>query len=275
MFKTLVTLGSFQLKTQNVLQILALLAGAFVFWKRGREEHYSEARIMDAYLLSFLLGLLGGRAAFVILNWSKFGLNVVKWFNLIQYPGTQLIFGLISSTIYLFVFAQNNKWDAFEILDFWAQALVAALFWVNLGYFAEGVRFGQATNLPWGVVFPGVFEKRHPIQLYYALFHLVFARYLYWLEYNYRTFEWYRGGKKTAQTGYLFATLLISYSLFSLAMQFLQTPNLSLDSFGLNFTLDLGLYVGLLLCGALILLKRAHRTLFSFKQGKFFAIKNH
>ncbi len=269
MLETLFTIGSFQLKTLNLIQVVAFFIAAFVFWKRGKEEHYSEARLIDAFLLSFLFGLLTGRLAFILFNFGNFGWNLLKWVNVIQKPGSQLIFVLVGAVAHLFIFAQKNKWDAFEILDFAAQALVAGLLWLNIGYFFEGIRFGQSTQLPWGIIFPGVFEKRHPVQLYYVAFHLIFGRYLSWLEYNYRTFEWYRGRKKTAKTGFLFINLLIFYSLFSLLMLLVQTPVLVIG----KLQVDIWLYLVFLLVGLWLLLKRANRVLFSFKDKKFFALR--
>ncbi len=269
MFKSLITIGSFQLRTLSIFQILAFFSAAFIFWKRGKQEHYSEAKIMDGFLLSFLVGGAGARIGFVLLNFDQFGYNIFNWFNLVQYPGSQLLLGLVASTIYLYFFARNNKWDAFEILDFWAQALSLAMIWLNLGYFFAGIRFGQATSLPWGIVFPSVFEKRHPIQLYYVLFHLIIYHWLWWLEFNYRTFQWYRGGKKTAQTGFLFIVFVISYSIFSLFMNLLGAPIIQVG----QIALDTGIYIGLIVLGLWLMVRRSNRVLFSLKRGKLLAVK--
>ncbi|MEA2056682.1 MAG: prolipoprotein diacylglyceryl transferase family protein [Patescibacteria group bacterium] len=269
MLQTLFTIGSFQLRTINLFQVIAFVSSAFVFWRRGREEHYSEAKLIDAFLLSLLFGVAIGRIAFIVFNFSSFGWNILDWLNIVQKPGSQLFFVLIGAVLHLTVFAQKNKWDQFEILDFCAQVLVVGLLWINIGYFFEGIRFGLSTELPWGIVFPGVFEKRHPIQLYYAAFHFIFGKYLTWLEFNYRTFEWYRGGKKTAKTGFLFISFLLIYSLFSFLLSFLQTPSLVVA----DLQLDVWLYLTQFVIGVWLLLKRSNRALFSFKDLKFFALK--
>ena len=269
MFESLITIGSFQLRTLSVFQVTAFFSAALILWKRGREEHYAEARIMDAYLLSFLVGGAGARLGFILLHLDQFGLNLFNWFNFVQYPGTQLLFGLITSTVYLYFFAKKNKWDAFEVLDFWAQALSLALFWLNIGYFFAGVRFGSATRLPWGIVFSGVFEKRHPIQAYYSLFHLIIYRWLWWLEFHYRTLEWYRGGRKTAQTGFLFIVFILTYSLFSLLMNWLGAPVIQIG----QTAVDTWIYVGLILFSLWLLVRRSNRLLFSWKHKKLLMIR--
>lgn len=269
MFETIFSIGSFQLRTLSIFQIVAFLSAALIIWRRSKEENYSEPMVFDGYLLSFLVGWFLGRLGHILVAWDRFGWDVLKWLNVVQYPGIQLLVGLVGATIYFFVFAKKQKWDAYEVLDWWAQALTLGLIWINVGYFFAGVRFGHVTNLPWGVMFSGVFEKRHPIQLYYLLFHIVMHKVLNWLEYHYRTFEWYRSGKKTAQTGFVFASFMISYSLFSLFISLMQSPIFMIG----EFVLDGFIYLLLLGLGLYILLLRSNRVLFSFKNKRFLAVK--
>ncbi len=269
MLETLFAIGPFQLRTFSLFQAIAFLSSGLVIWRRAKEEHYSEPKVFDGFLLSFLVGWASGRLGYFLLNWEKYGFDVLKWLNFVQYPGSQLLIGLVGATLYFYFYAKRQKWDAFEVLDWWAQAVTMGMFWLNIGYFFAGIRFGRATDLPWGIVFPGVFEKRHPIQLYYALFHALIYKYLYWLEFNYRTLEWYRSGKKTAQTGFLFSNFLISYAIFSLAVSFFQLPTFFVG----DLALDYYLYLAFGIFGGFLILGRSNRVLFSSKQGKFFAIK--
>ncbi len=269
MFETIISIGSFQLRTLSVFQVLAFLSAALIIWRRSKEENYPEPRVFDGFLLSFLTGWFLGRLGHIVVAWDRFGWDVLKWLNVVQYPGIQLLMGLFGATLYFFLFAKKQKWDAFEILDWWAQALTTGLIWINIGYFFAGIRFGHTTGLPWGVVFPGVFEKRHPIQLYYLLFHVVMYRVLNWLEYHYRTIEWYRSGKKTAQSGFIFASFVISYSLFSLLITLFQNPIFNIR----DVPLDGFIYLLLTILGFYILLLRSNRVLFSFKRKKFLAVK--
>ena len=269
MLETLVTIGSFQVRTLNVFEVIAFLAAGLIFWRRAKEENYPEARVFDAYLLSYVAGWVLGRFGYVIFNIDRFLGDPLSWLNIVQYPGVDLFFALLGASLYLVFFAKKQKWDAFEILDWWAQAVTMGLVWLNVGYFLAGTRFGHSTSLPWGVIFPGVFEKRHPVQLYFALFHAAMFKYLGWLEYNYRTFEWYRSGKKTAQTGFIFIAFLISYAVFSLVMSIIQSPVYLIG----GFALDGLFYLALILLGIHLLLNRANRGLFSFKDRKLFPIK--
>lgn len=269
MLPTLINIGSFHLQTLSVFQAIAFFACALVFWRRAKEESYLEAKVFDGFLLSFIVGWLSGRAGHIIFSWDKFGFDVLRWLNVVHFPGSHLYFAIVGATVCLYFYAKKQRWDEFEILDWWAQALVMGLFWLNLGFLFAGIRFGHTTGLPWGIVFPGVFEPRHPLQLYFVIFHLILFKCLDWLEFNYRSFEWYRSGKKTARTGFLFITFIISYSFFSLLMGFIQPAQLLLG----EVALDGLVYLLFTLIGLYLLFVRANRLLFSFKEKKFFAIK--
>lgn len=269
MFPTIFNIGPFHLQTLSVFQALAFFSCALVFWRRAKEESYSEARVFDGFLLSFIVGWLSGRIGYVLVNLDQFGWDILKWLNVIYYPGIQLLLALLGATLYLYFYAKKQKWDAFEILDWWSQSLAMGLIWLYIGYFFAGVLFGNVTQMPWGIVFPGVFEPHHPTQLYFVLFLLMMYKFLSWLEYNYRTFGWYRSGKKTAQTGFLFIVFLISYGLFSLFMIFFQPPQFQIG----ELTFDSLVYLFLIVCGLYLMLMRANRSLFSLKEKRFLAIK--
>lgn len=269
MLETLITIGNFQIQTLSVFQILAFGAAGMTLWRRAKEENFQEHQVFDGYLLSFMFGWLMARLAFVIFSLDRLGGDPLKWLNAVQYPGLMLFFGVVGATCYFYGFARKQKWDAFEVLDWWAQAIAIGLIWVNFGYFFAGTRFGESTNLPWGIIFPGVFEKRHPTQLYSVLFYLVVVKGLHWLEYHYRSIEWYRSGKKTAQSGFLFITLMLSYAVFSLIISLIQPPIFMIR----QLALDTPIYLLLLTAGVILLLNRSNRSFFSLSDRKFFAVK--
>jgi phosphatidylglycerol:prolipoprotein diacylglycerol transferase len=269
MIPTLISIGAFNLQTISVFEALAFFAAALVFWRRAKEESYLEAKVFDGFLLSFIVGWLSGRAGYVLFNWSQFGIDVLKWLNVVHYPGNHLFSFLIGATVYLYFYAKKQKWDEFEILDWWSQSLSTGLLWLSIGSFLAGIGFGHATNLPWGIVFPGVFEPRHPVQIYFVIFYLAMFKLLDWLEFNYRSFEWYRSGKKTAQTGFLFITFVTSYALFALLAGLVQPAQLTIGT----LVLDELVYLLVLFFGLYLLLLRANRSFFSLQEKKFFAIK--
>ncbi len=230
MYPILFSVGPFELRTISIFLVLAFLVSGFVFWKRGRAEHYSEEQLFDAYLLSGIVGYLVGRVGFIVAHFSS--ASVWQWLNPIAQPGVIDVLALVTTGLYLYRYAKQNKWDSFEILDLWSICAAAGLAIINLGAFFSGSGVGFQTNLPWGVRFPGLIDAAHPVQLYLMLWFVLLFWYLSWAEYRYRTFSWYRGSKKAAQTGYLISIFVIFSALGTLLFSFLQPTATSL--FGVN-----------------------------------------
>lgn len=256
MLPTLLSVGPLVIKTLNLFLVLAFLSMAFLFWRKGREEHYDEAVLFDGFLLSIFAGLLGARVGFVIFQFSQFGFSPLNWINISSYPGYNLITGILVAGIYIYFYATKHKWDMFEIVDFWILGLSFALSMVWLGLFLDGTSFGNPTTLPIGVVFPGVFEPHHPIQLYFAFLYLALFWYLSWADYHYRTFNWYRAGKNTAQTGYMTSIFIIVTGLFSLGMSFLRPAQFMLG----DFSIDIPVYFITFVVGLGLLWHRSGRS---------------
>jgi len=267
MYPVLISIGPFQLLTANVLTAIGLLVSGYVFWKKGKEEHYSEAQLFDGFLLSMLFGFFVGRLAYIGLHFDQFGRDMLKWLDVVSHPGTQALIGLIGSTLYLARFSIKKKWDTYEILDFWSLAMAINMIFRYMGFFFSGTAFGKQTNLPIGLIFPGVIEKYHPSQLYFVAFYIALYFFLSWSEYRYRTFEWYRAGKKTAQTGFLLSSFIIMSSLFSLVMLFVQMPQLVFWGVGI----DAYVYISGFIFGLIMLFKRSGRSFLPAKKKKIVA----
>lgn len=258
MFPILFAIGQFQLHTAAVFNVIAFFLSGFILWQKGREEHYSEAQLFDGFLLSTVAGFMIGRVGHIIVNWSQFGLEWWKWLDFVSIPGVQPLFAMLGGLWYFYRFAQNKKWDAFEALDYYVIALTFGNFWRAIGAFFDGSQYGLPTQLPWGMIFPGVQEKVHPIQLYLAIFSLVWFFFLLRVEYRYRLFEWYRAGKKTAETGFLLAATLISFAVFSLAISWLKLPEFIFN----GIVLDRWIYIVMALFGAMLMWSRSGRSMF-------------
>jgi len=237
--------------------VIGLLCGLYAIWRKGREEHYDEMLLFDGVFGSLLLSLLISRVAYIFINPAQFGLDLVKWVDIFNNPGFSL-FVLFGMTAFLLMrYSKKKKWDVFEILDFWSLGAALSLVFVWIGYFMSGAIIGTETALPWGVQFPTVFTKNHPVQLYFALFYAFLYSYLHWAEYNYRFFQWYRHGKKTAQTGFLTSVFIIANGVMIALASFVTLPALQ---FG-GIRVDILVGIALTIFGIGLLYTRSGRTL--------------
>jgi phosphatidylglycerol---prolipoprotein diacylglyceryl transferase len=257
MWPILFSIGPVTVRTISLFVVAGFLATAFVFWRKGREEHYSEEELFDAFLLSTVMGMVAARLGFVLLNFERFGFNIIQWFDVVRHPGFNGLIGLVVAGLYLYRLADRQKWDVYEVLDFWGMGVSLGMVFVSIGAFFDGVGMGLPVGNGWGVRFPGVFEPVHPVQLYSALFFLAMFWYLSWAEYRYRTFEWYRAGKKAAQTGFLTSVFMIGTGVFSLLVSFLRPA--ALEVMGLNVERLAALAITLI--GAWLLWRRSGRSL--------------
>lgn len=257
MWPTLISFGGFHLSSSSVVALLGFFLAGFVFWRRGKEEHYSEIQLFDSFLLSFIVGTVGARIGFIFLHWDRFGIDVLKWFNFLGYPGLQNTVFLLISTAFMQYFATKKKWDTFEVLDFWSLSLTTWLLTTSIGEFLSGTGRGNITESFVGIIFPGSIEKTHPVQLYSIVFFLGLYIYLNWAESRYRTFEWYRLGKKAAQTGFLMSNFWIFWALFSSVMLFFRLPELTIG----GMMLDGWVYGIMLFLAVRMLLGRSDKPL--------------
>jgi phosphatidylglycerol:prolipoprotein diacylglycerol transferase len=237
--------------------VLAFFTGAFVLWKKGKEEYYEENQLFDVMIAASFWGLVGARIGFIVVHFQDFGLDVLKWLSLVSFPGYLGFSGLLVGLFVLHAKAKQLKWDAYEVSDFGAIALALTTVVIALGMFVNGSGFGNPTNLPIGLSFPGVFDKRHPVQLYAALIYLIFFFILWRLERVYRTFLWYRENRRTAQTGFVFAAFCIGYGFIGLGLSFVSPAAFVL--FG--FPVDLIIYALSVFYGMGVMYVRSGRSL--------------
>lgn len=256
MFPILFSIGSFEFRTITVFVLLSLFFSSFIFWRKGREEHYSQADIFDGFVLATLVGIVVARGIFILFSISYIGFNLIRWFDIANFPGFNSIAGLAAAALFLYRYSVKNKWDAFEVLDFWVTSVALGLSISSIGSFFNGTGYGFATSMPWGVVFPQLIEPHHPVQIYFAIFYAALFVYLSKVEYSYRTFTWYRFGKKTAQTGFLTSAFLILVSLFTFIFSFFKPA--TLEFVGINFDMVLSLLVALI--GVVLLYVRSGRS---------------
>lgn len=220
MLPTLIQFGPVVISSLGVCIALGFILGSFVFWKRGKKEYFKEEELMDAAILTTLAGILGARIGWVVINFSQFRGYFWRIFDVIGYPGIWQFTGLLSAFAMLWYFSQKKSWDFYKIADIYIFGLSLFLIFYRIGLFLDGSYYGSKTNLPWGLRFPGLLEKRHPTQLYSLLVFLGFYQLLFWLEKNYRTLEWYQRKKGEANEGFLFATFLIFFGVLRFAVEF-------------------------------------------------------
>lgn len=236
MMPVLFSFGFVTIYSFGILLLIAVLSGMFVSWKKLDGYHIEEHQFFDVVIEMLTWGLIVGRAIYVIMHFSDFGFNVVRWLWLTHYVGLSFWGVLIGITVSLILRVRGLSQDPLKWLDLISLGLVSGLVFGKLGVFMSGGG---------GVWFLPLIEA--------VAFFILFL-WMFWLDGNYRTISWYRAGKTYAQTGFLWFWLLTWTGLIELVSEFGKLP---IGQFGLSRGVD----IAVLLTGLIGLYVRSGRNL--------------
>src|SRR3989338_2744259 len=90
MLPVLFSFGPVKIYTFGIFLVLAFFWAAFILWKNIRLSSYKEDDIFDGMFISLIGGLVIGRLVYVILNFSSFGIDLLKFILINGYPGISL-----------------------------------------------------------------------------------------------------------------------------------------------------------------------------------------
>lgn len=228
MLPVIFSVGPVTIYSFGLFLFLGFISALFIIWKRSREEHYDEEKIYDAVLFTALTALIGARAIYIIFHSEFFATNILSWINLIGQPGLSLMGALIGGGIGLAIKTKTQKWDFFALADIFVLGVNLMLFFGWIGAFLNGSGVGKPTNSFLGVTFTGLYDKRHPVQLYATILYLFLFLFLWWSEGKYRTFEWYKASKSSTQSGFLTFSFFIFSGIIGLFISSLMPINLLL-----------------------------------------------
>ena len=205
--------------------------------------------------------ILGGRLGFVLFYQPGFYLQNPGQILMIWQGGMAFHGGLLGVIVAAFFYTGYHKMDRFQAADLIAMCVPPGLFFGRLANFVNAELWGRPTDLPWGVIFPGIaaqdcpdvvsFCARHPSQLYEALLEgLILGAVLVWLAWRKRAFH---------TPGLITGVFFAGYGLARFAVEFVRQPDAQFISpgnpLGLALHVDgFGLTMGQILCIPMILL---------------------
>lgn len=257
MWPVILKAGNLTVHTLGIFLVLMLWSIGFTIWARGRQEHYNEDELFDGFLLASIASLVVSRIVFILLHLDVFGNSVWSWFDLANYPGIHVLAGILIYPVVMAWHARTHKWNTLEVLDFLSIGLSTSLIIYWLGAFLDGSQIGLVTDLPWGVVFPGIYDARHPAQLYALAGNALVLLYLKWAESRFRLFNWYRHGRHSAPAGFIFCVWLIAQGIIQLLL--LTVAQQGQFVIG-ELVLDILIYPLLILFGIWMLLQLSGRS---------------
>ncbi len=192
MFPVLFHVGTFAVHTYGVVLMLAFLAAlarTYQAAKRLHDPSIPPDNILDAGIWMIIIGTVGARLLFVLVDWSSyrhapdFPLNTLQvWHGGLSFHG-----GLFGGIGALIGYCLLKRMSILKVADLFAPSVMIAYVIGRLGCLLNGCCYGAPTTMPWGIRFldddTGVLTPpSHPTQLYASLLSLVFFGGLIWLE---------------------------------------------------------------------------------------------
>ncbi len=227
------------MQVHSVFVVLAVLWFGFVVYKKGGEFHWLENTLFDISIVSAASAFLVSRLIFVLENLQTFSANWLRIIMLVDYPGYSfwgLVLGLIGGAV---LFSKKGEVKLYEALDVMVLAFFGAVPIERVGVVLHGGNLNHFLLVP--------------VAIWQGLICLVAFVFLWHLEYEYRTFDWYRNKRTQAKAGFISGLGLI-----------LMPTWLGLSMIGgkINLPMIISLVISII-CGLLVIYSRSGRRLFN------------
>lgn len=161
----MIHIGPFMINWHGVLTALGILVGWYISRRMARRFGIDPEEISRLAPYLVLAAVIGGRVAYVLSHLGEFAGNPWEIVR-IDRGGLASHGALLFGVVTVFAYARRHALPTGRLLDALALAVPINYLAMRIGNFLIGELYGDPTSLPWGVVFPGTWEPRHPAQLY-------------------------------------------------------------------------------------------------------------
>lgn len=167
-----ISLGPVEIHWYGIMYLIGFGAAWILGKKRASRpgSGWNHEQISDMIFYGALGVVLGGRIGYMLFyNFGSLVENPLSLF-LIWRGGMSFHGGFLGVLFVAFLYGRKYKKSLIEVMDFVAPLVPIGLAAGRLGNFIGAELYGRATDVPWGMVFPGDPEQllRHPSQLYQA-----------------------------------------------------------------------------------------------------------
>jgi phosphatidylglycerol:prolipoprotein diacylglycerol transferase len=162
--------------------------------------------------------MIGGRGGWWLFYHRSDG-SPEPWYEplAVWHGGMSFHGALIGVTIAAGLWCWKNRVAFLHVAD--AIVLVApiGLFFGRIANFINAELVGRITSVPWGIIFPGDVQPRHPSQLYEAVLEGPLLLLVLWIVH-----------RRTRRNGGVLAAFLIGYGVIRFLVEFTREPDAQL-----------------------------------------------
>ena len=149
---------NFSINTFGIFILLGFLLFAFVTWKEGRGDGFTEERLFDLLLISLTVSIILSRAIFAFYTSRSsgefFGHILRVWT-----PGYNFYGALAGFLVPIYLLCKKWKWSLYRILDVFALGFCLALSVIFLAYVGFQAKFEFLFAFAFLIVFFAVLSK--------------------------------------------------------------------------------------------------------------------
>jgi len=169
MLPVLLDFGFLKIYTFGVFLVLAFFWGSFFLWKNITSTSYKEDELFDGLFFSLIGGLLIGRLLYIVLHFSDFGFDILRFILINGYPGMHFIGFVFGFLIFWYVFTASKKISYLKCIDYIIPPLFLALAIGKMGSFFSGSEIGAQTTFFISLAYPNLDGARHLTPFYESL----------------------------------------------------------------------------------------------------------
>jgi phosphatidylglycerol:prolipoprotein diacylglycerol transferase len=254
----LIQINGFGIRYYSLMYLFAFVTVYFLIKYRLKTEKFNiDMNHIDDFMVLAAMGvLIGGRLGYVLFYnfqyYILYPLNIFSPFDFYNgftftgISGMSYHGGLLGVAVAIYFFCRKNNINIWEFSDLVCPAVPLGYTFGRLGNFFNSELFGNATTLPWGMVFPTdpSHTLRHPSQLYEAFFEGIVLFVILWML-----------REKKAFRHLMFSLYLLGYGLIRFVIEFTRKPDDHLNYIWSGFTMGQILCFIMVLAGFSLLLK--------------------
>ncbi|MDR5868142.1 prolipoprotein diacylglyceryl transferase [Halomonas koreensis] len=240
-----ISLGPLQVHWYGLMYVVGFLAAWWLGRRRASRIGLNGDDVGDLIFYAALGVVLGGRLGYALFYGLDQWLADPLWIVRVWDGGMSFHGGLVGVLMAALYFARKKHLAFFTLTDFVAPLVPIGLGAGRIGNFINHELPGRVTELPWGLVFPGLGpQPRHPSSLYEALLEgAVLFTVLWWVSATPR------------RRGLVSGLFLTLYGVFRFGVEFVRRPDPQLGFIAFDWlTMGMLLTLPMIVAGALLML---------------------
>lgn len=205
-------------------------------------------KALDDVMVWAIFGIiLGGRLGYVLFYNADYYLSNPMQILHVWQGGMAFHGGLLGVILAIYLLCRYHKLQFWPVIDLMACVTPIGLGLGRIANFINAELYGRVTDVPWGIIFPGQTEPRHPSQLYQAVLEgLVLLGVMSFLVYC---------TSARLRPGFLSGCFLIGYATFRSISELFREPDAHLGFIIGSFTMGQLLSVPMFLFGGFLILR--------------------